>query len=33
MQDSLKDLYAKSLKKLAAQSDPGIEDIDDTVLR
>ncbi|KAK7087777.1 stalled ribosome sensor GCN1-like [Littorina saxatilis] len=33
MQESLRELYAKSLKKLAAQSDTGIDDIDDTVLR
>ena len=33
MQDSLKEVYTKSLKKLAAQNDPGIDDIDDTVLR
>ncbi|KAL8584753.1 hypothetical protein ACOMHN_035672 [Nucella lapillus] len=33
MQDSLKEVFAKSLKKLASQNDPGIDDIDDTVLR
>ncbi|XP_076452806.1 stalled ribosome sensor GCN1-like [Babylonia areolata] len=33
MQDSLREVYAKSLKKLATQTDPGVEDIDDTVLR
>lgn len=33
MRDSLEEVYSKSLKKLAAQSDPGVDDIDDTVLR
>jgi hypothetical protein len=33
MRDSLEEVHSKSLKKLAAQNDPGIYDIDDTILR
>ena len=33
MQDSLKEVVSRSLKKLAAQPESPVEEIDDTILR